>query len=282
MLNKTVGEVVNEVVMLSTAKPGHSVLLVEGTDDVKFWKPRVVTACYVVYATGKKTAKSAVDKLNVLRCKCHVGVFDRDYDDIGEATNIGRNRIFWDAHSLETVLFLSPSGDKVLNELFDPEEIARIERQFGLPIKELIIASCEQFGRVRLLHHQRSGAIDVEATSLFRVYVTGDGHGLREDRLHAEATRCGAVPSIAQAARQINSVDGWEARLLIRGHDIGILIHIYAREFGNSCSMAMAEGALRLAFERADLEQTSVYFDLLQWEAARPPFKIISRADAIN
>jgi hypothetical protein len=282
MLNKTVGEVVTEAIMLSAAKPGHSILLVEGVDDVKFWKPRVVAECFVVYATGKKTAQSAVDRLNDRDFGRHVGVFDRDYDEMGEATNIARNRIFWDAHSLETALFFSAAGDKVLAELFDPDDVARLERKFGQPIKDLIVASCERFGRVRLLHQLRSGNVEVEATNLYRVYSPGAGHQLRDETLHAEAVRCGAVPSVVQAANQINSIDGWHARFLIRGHDLGVLLNIYAREFGGVTAVAIAESSLRLAFERGDLEAASVCGDLLLWEAANPPFKVVSRAVVIH
>ena len=276
MLNKTVGEVVNEVIMLAVAKPGNSMLLVEGVDDVCFWSPRVAQVCSIIYATGKKVAQSAVERLNALGFGRHVGVFDRDYDDIGEATNLARNRIFWDCHSIETTIFFSSAGDKVLAEFFSQPDAAFVEAKFGVSIKTALWSICERFGRLRYLHHLSSGENQAEAASLFRVFLPGMGHALPEHALHAEAFRCGAVPSAIQAKGKLDSIDGWEARYLVRGHDIADLVHIFVREFGRSCSISQVEWALRLGFERADLEATSVYLELVEWERLHQPYKVVS------
>lgn len=282
MLNKTIGEVVNEVLMLAAAKPGNSMLLVEGVDDVCFWSSRVVGICSIIYATGKKTAQAAVDRLNVIGFGKHVGVFDRDYDDIGEATNLARNRIFWDCHSVETVLFSSSAGDKVLAELFSQQDAAFVENQFGFSLKTTIWSVCERFGRLRYLHYLSSGENQAETTSLFRVFLPGMGHALPENMLHAEAFRCGAVPSAIQAKGKLDAVNGWEPSYLVRGHDIADLVHIFVREFGRSCAISKVEWGLRLGFERVDLEATSVYLELVNWERLHQPYKVVSAVPAYH
>ena len=126
MRYKNAGEVVAEILMIRAVKSAAALLIVEGTDDWKFWKPRVVKDCEVVNATGKATGVAAVRKLNSRSFVGHLGIVDRDYQDLHAASDWRINLIFWDGHSLETVLFCSGAFEKVVVENFEPGELTRL------------------------------------------------------------------------------------------------------------------------------------------------------------
>jgi hypothetical protein len=276
MRSKTHGEVVNEALMLALVNSASAVLIVEGIDDVRFWRARTLESCIIICTDGKANAKKAIDRLNELNFGRHVGVLDRDYDDIGEATSIGRNRIFWDGHSLETILFQSPAGERMLTEVFAPDWVQRLEEREALSFKGIIEKTLEKFGRLRYLHYMRNdGQVEVEALNLYRVFPVGSGTALNHDLLYSEGARAGAIPSAAQGPTKSSEVEGWDARYLVRGHDIGALVNILAREAGLTYPVHLVEGNMRMAYHDEYLRGTSVHADIRAWEAARAPFRVL-------
>jgi hypothetical protein len=275
MHNRTAAEIVNDVIMLGLARPQDAFLIVEGVDDFRFWRSRVGVRCSVVDATGKPSGTAATRTLNALNSGRHLGLFDRDYDDIFAHSDVRANIIFWDAHSLETVLFRSPAGDKLIAEKLPAEAVAKFEKTSGKTLRELVNETCFEFGRIRYLHHLRSGKVDVEALSLFRVFEKGAGILMSTDKLHEEAARAGAVPSVVQARNHIENVHGIDDHLMVRGHDISAFVSIVARELGGSCGIDAAEEALRLGFENVHLQDTTVFAEIRAWQDIRVPYEIL-------
>jgi hypothetical protein len=275
MLNKTVGEVVNEILMLHAVKPGFSFLAVEGGDDVRFWEPRTHPACEVINATSKSVGQGAVRRLNARGFVGHLGVFDRDYDDIHAISNWNANEIYWDAHSLETVLFFSSAFEKLVSEEIGQAQRTSAQAALGQDIKTLIEDIAKTIGAIRYVHRLSGSQGDPDRLSPFR-HVNPANSLVDVASIYVEGVSIGASPSVAQLRIAIADYADLNPRLLMRGHDVAAVISITIRYCGGSCTNKRAEEILRIGFERSELEQTSVYAEIRNWEVARSPRKILS------
>lgn len=275
MENKTAGEVVTEVVMLNSVKRGYAFLIVEGKDDWRFWKHRVHALCEVVNATGKNEGLTAVRRLNGRGFVGHVGVFDRDYQDALTASNWHANEIYWDANSLETVLFYSAAFDRALTEHADQTRMAALQAEVGRPLREVVEWVAQTVGSVRYIHYLSGSAGD--ASRLFPTnYVRHGPFAFDVDALFAVGVEIGAAPSVPQLRARIDEHAGIAARLLVRGHDVSALVSWVVRCCGGVCGHERVEQIFRLAFTQADLETTSVFQELRAWEAARAPCRLLA------
>src|SRR5579863_402482 len=164
MNNRTEGEVVSEIKFLSGRDVRRSFLIVEGSDDSKFWRLRVNEHCVIVIASCKSVGVRAVRKLNGRGHIGHVGVFDRDYDDATTPSTYRQNIIFWDGHSLEAILYFSDAAQRVIAKKIDPADLATCERALGKSLHVHIAEVCVKVGEMRYLH--ATSGVQVDASAL--------------------------------------------------------------------------------------------------------------------
>jgi hypothetical protein len=274
MRNKTAGEVVAEVLMLSSVDKGRAFLIVEGKDDWKFWKPRVHTACEVVDATGKNEGVAAIRRLNSRGFVGHVGVFDRDYRDALTESSWQRNEIYWDAHSLETVLFYSTAFERALVEHADRAKRDVLEGQIGRPLRDVVESVARAIGAVRYIHHLSGSDSDASKLAPGR-YLKSDPFGFDEEGMLTVGVEIGAAPSIPQLRARVAQYATIDIRLLIRGHDVSAIAAWLIRCCGGTCGYERIEQVFRLSFQTTELERTTVYRELREWERARVPRRVL-------
>ena len=273
-MNKTAGEIVSEVLMLSSVKKGCAFLIVEGRDDWKFWKTRVHTLCEIIDSTGKTEGVAAVRRLNGRGFVGHVGVFDRDYQDALAKSNWQSNEIYWDAHSLETVHFFSAAFDAAFLEHVDQARLMALQLQVGEPLRNVVERIAAAVGTIRYVHFLSGSTGD--ASRLFPTnFVRTNPFSFDLNALLSTGVEIGAAPSVVQLQARIAEYADISARLLIRGHDVSALTAWMIRSCGGACGHERVEQIFRLTFAQEDLAKTAVYLDLQQWEAARVPRRVL-------
>jgi len=275
MLSKNAGEVVAEVRLLRTQHSQRSFLIVEGVDDVRFWKHRLDTECFVINATCKSVGMEAIYRLNGKQFLGHVGIFDPDFDHFQVQSNINANLIFWDAHSIETVMFESEAFDRVFSEKLGSAVLPQeVDGRIGL--RNQIRSAAAQIGRFRALHQFAGAGGEKGAFSPSNFVTFMRGVVLDIGALHEAAVRLGAIPSKVQAQAHVNALPDVDDRHYARGHDLTSIFGICISEFGPSCGKAHVEEAFRLAFHRDDLMKENVYAELRAWEAIRAPYRVLN------
>lgn len=275
MLGKSAGEVVSEIIMLKSVNPTRAFLVVEGRDDCKFWKRRVHELCVVIDSTGKPQGVAAVRKLNARNFIGHVGVFDRDYEDALRASNWQANEIYWDAHSLETVLFYSAGFENALVEHANEGKLRALEVEIGRPLREVVEWVARAVGSVRYVHYLSGNGGDASRLHPTQ-YLRERPFEFDEEAMLTAGVQIGAAPSVLQLKAYIHQHGGISARLLIRGHDVSAVVAWVVRCCGGACGQDSVERVFRLGFTDADLGVTTVYSELREWEVARAPRRILA------
>lgn len=107
-ISRNVGDVVAELLMSRSAFSG-SLLVLEGDDDVKFWKARTPghRECQFVIAGSKPTVSGAVAIADTLKQTGILGVVDDDYDSLLELPIPSANLVRTETRDLETLLLSS-------------------------------------------------------------------------------------------------------------------------------------------------------------------------------
>ena len=274
-MNRTDGEVVAEVILLRAVSKDYSFLIVEGCDDVKFWKLRVHENCRIINAYCKSIGIGSVRKLNSRAFDGHVGVFDRDYDDAQSASNCHINIIFWDGYSIESILFYSNATKRVIVEKIDNVPLNRLEKTIGSTLCDHVERICVVVGQMRYLHAMSHISKNKDDLTPYRFVQKGTNMYLDVQALHDRAVELGVVPSKVQIASYIRSIPKLHNRYIARGHDLTAMLSLAFGDHGESCGAKNVEEHLRLAYERGDLENTTVFGELRVWEAKRAPFRIL-------
>ena len=94
-------------------------LVLEGVDDVRFWKTRHHLDCVLIDAEGKPNVVHGIARLNAGRMEGVLGIVDDDYDSmLGVSYDVRCNMAATDAHDLESLLCRSSALDSILAEEF--------------------------------------------------------------------------------------------------------------------------------------------------------------------
>ena len=125
-------------------------LVLEGKDDVRFWRPRRHEHCELVDGEGKPNVVGALHRLDSRGFKGALGLVDSDYDKFISGEPLSANLVATDAHDLECVLCRSKALDAVLAEYGDASKIKRFEDATGTDVRQALLDRALIFGRVRL------------------------------------------------------------------------------------------------------------------------------------
>lgn len=266
--NKSIGEVVSEIRMLRVGKGSSTFLVVESQPDSAFWAVRTCASCDIVDATCKSVGVGAVRRLNGTAQTGHVGVFDRDYDDAMTTSNWRANILFWDAHSIETVLFETSAFDRILPELISADDLAALESRLGSTLREYVARTATAIGAIRWLLYLSGITDDDDHMSPYRIAESTGSVPQPESALEA-GVRAGAAPTVQQLRKKLLHPDiNIPPRSLMRGHDISALTSLALERVGRvSCSGKKIEQLLRVALTQADFLEFSLVRELREWEA---------------
>lgn len=108
--HKTPPILANEIEMNRQMHAG-AFLVLEGKDDLRFWRARHHERCELVDGEGKPNVVHALGLLDSRGFKGALGLVDSDYDAFRSSEPLSANLVTTDAHDLECVLCRSKAPD---------------------------------------------------------------------------------------------------------------------------------------------------------------------------
>jgi hypothetical protein len=142
---------VANTVRLSRTQHNRSVILTEGDTDARVLKRFVdLTSCSVTVAHGKQNAVAALALLKREGRDGILCVVDKDFGK-GQASATNADIVYTDSHDLETMMFQTPTLEKVLDEFGSSEKIATFLASAGKDIRQLLIDAALPIGHLRAL-----------------------------------------------------------------------------------------------------------------------------------
>ena len=274
--HKTPDVLANEIEMHRQVYAG-SFLVLEGKDDLRFWRARHHERCALVDGEGKQNVVGALRRLDSHGLKGALGLVDSDYDTFRSSEPLSANVVTTDAHDLECVLCRSKALDFVLAEHGDTSKIKRFEDAEGADVRQALLDRALVFGRVRL-----AAILWRENKALHQVRVQRfvDEKSWRVDRDDLLKTVAKESSRDREAwedrTDQLLHEDPW---FVARGHDMVEILGIGLRRVLGDLPMskgvqAIASG-LRLAMERDCLEATGLWKEIRAWEVRNPAFSVL-------
>lgn len=274
--HKTPGILAAEIKLHRQVHAG-AFLVVEGKDDLRFWRRWRSPDCELIDGEGKDKVVDGVRCLDSRGVRGVLGVVDSDYDTFRGEELPSTNLVATDAHDLECVLCRSQALEAVLAEHGDPSKIRRFEDDTGMAVRQSLLDRALVFGRVRLaatlwgdtqvmreLHVPRfldEETWIVDGTALTDVVVARSGRD-RETWKNRVASFAGADP--------------W---FVARGHDMVEILRIGLRKVLGNLGAAVGRddiaSDLRLAVSRECLEATGLWAGVRAWQDINHPYAIL-------
>ena len=146
--HKDPGSIAAEIKMMRMVHDG-AFLVVEGLNDLRFWRPRRHDTCELVDGEGKSNVVGAVHRLDAENIPGVLGIVDDDFDSLMGISLTSRNLVATDAHDLECLLCRSPALNKVLAEFGIAQKIQEFEEAAGIDVRGGLLERTMVFGRLR-------------------------------------------------------------------------------------------------------------------------------------
>ena len=272
--HKSPGTLVAEIKMLRTSHDG-AFLIVEGRDDVRFWRPRRHAGCDLIDGEGKPNVIGAVRRLDATRFGGALGVVDSDFELLTGGRSESGNLLYTDAHDLECLLCRSSALDKVLAEHGDDSRIRRFEST-GNDVRTALLKRALVFGRLRFAALLARPAVELQVK--VQRFVDENTWTVDDEALIRQAVPDSPHDAHAITSRlgQLPEVDPWH---LVRGHDMIAILRIGLRRVLGDLPASIGANdiarILRAAMSPEDLRDTGLWADLRAWEAANRPYAVL-------
>ena len=274
--HKSPGILVAEITMSRMSHDG-AFLLLEGKDDIRFWRSRRHSNCELVDGEGKPNVVGAIRQIDTARIRGALGIVDADYDFPTSPRAKSDNLLYTDAHDLECLLCRSSALDKVLAEHGDAVKIERFEHDAGIDVRTALLERALAFGRLRWVARARRPAIALRGIAAPRFVDektwTVDGEKLIRETVSDADARA----AIKMRLAQLPDADPW---YVAHGHDmVEILRTGLRRVLGNLHTRIEAKdiaGLLRAGMSPEALRKTGLGAGVYSWQAANRPYSVLA------
>lgn len=278
------GAFLSLLILTRAAEPTRGFLLVEGTDDVKFWSRFVEAPPSTVHACGSRL--EVEQRLAYIEQKAFAGVvgfIDADHDHLERRPSPSPNRLHtgpW--RDLESWLVATCLHD-ILHEHGDPGRIERFQQAEGRTVMEAVVIRAEPFGRLRWWFY-RTG-LGIQGGPRVVRYLDEDWR-LDVERLvndaHAALPPDGR-PAVEVLSAQLTALECESLGHLCHGKDLAHVLALGLRRvLGENTPMNLGEerirSSLRLAMNPTALRASEPGLRLVAWEAANAPYKVLKAA----
>ena len=271
------GGLVAEIKMRRTQHDG-SFLVVEGKDDVRFWKPRHHERCRLIDGGGKNNVVRGLLRLDEIDYKGVLGLVDSNHDHLFGIPLASANLVATDAHDLECLLCKSAALDSVLAEHGDGDKIERFEQQQSVDVRTALLERGLVLGRLRWAARRIEPNVGVERISVAR-FVDERTWTLDSEALIHEAVRGSAV-DVQQLENEIAHLPAADPWHIAHGKDLIELLRIGLRRvLGNLSPSTGFEDIARLlrqAMPLQDLQSTGMWRGIRRWERHNEPFLVLA------
>ena len=275
--------VVNEVLFKRNDNPSHSFLLVEGSDDGKFWRNHIdEQAPRPINMVGKGDVVKAIRHLDGLDFRGALAVVDLDFDTPEALAILSSNLVHTPGCDLEGMLLQTRALDAILVELGDTEKITRFVARAGQDVRSALVMRALPFGLVRLANERHDLGLDLGKL--------GPARFLDERTWEVDHARLRAACEEAAALLRPKAGLEWEALLdearvddpwrVCQGHDLLKILavglrHVLGNQKVATCGEDRLATILRPCQSTAELEPTPLFRDVRAWEARTSPFRVL-------
>lgn len=269
-VSRSVGDVIAEIKMSLTSFSG-AFMLVEGTSDSRFFRPRITRSCEIVICCSKPVLIQAIKKVTENQTAAALGIVDDDFDGPLNVNHNCSDIVHTDTHDLETLLLESPALEKVLHEYSDPTRLRALEERERCNFRSSLINRAEPFGRLRLINAIHALGISFDRNFSPWKYIDQSNWNLNKFQLFDDfASAAGCQPGDLQHLEQsLPDIPSWN---LIQGHDAIAIFSIAMRGI-LGCRHQLSEetlcSALRLSFDQICFERTEMSSCIRRWENRR-------------
>jgi hypothetical protein len=272
--------VAGEIAALQAADAKKSILVVEGADDERFFKPFINSdRCSVVISAGWENAVSGLMIVRKNGRKGVLVVIDLDYRAVLGTHSDDPDIIYTADHDIEIAMVSSTAFDKVIYELGAHHKINNFSSSID-DVRELIYSLARPIGALRL-YAQETGLslkfddydykhmtldMTIDVPEFVRVIFARSKIGLSD---------CDAViVSMRQKKASIHD------NQLCCGHDICVAIgKSLQSKLGNQNAKFVTRELmgrnLRLAYGEAEFVNTHLYKEVKAWECSNPSFIVL-------
>lgn len=277
---KTPGEIEAEILMSRQVHRG-SFLLVEGPDDSKFWRGRIIKGdCEIVIAMGKPNLVGAIERLDMRQFVGILGIIDDDFDCLEQRRYNSDNLISTDAHDLECLLLYSPALESVLGELGDQAKIMRFEQHAGVSVKDALLNNGLVFGRLRWLALRQDWCLGVGVHTPLNParFIDSETWAVKEPEI-MDATAQTLNLNVEDLRGLLDDLPSANPPHVCQGHDLTEILRIGLQKvLGNLKTTYTKDdiaSSLRLAFHDTHFAATQLYADIKNWERLNIPYQIL-------
>ena len=275
---RTPGDIEAEIIMNRQVHKG-SFLLVEGSDDSKFWSERIAKGdCEIVIAKGKSNLVGAIEKLDSRQFPGILGVIDDDFDSLEQCQHCSVNLVATDAHDLECLLLRSQALESVLGELGDPVKIKRFEQRSGLSVRQGLWKNGIAFGRLRWLTKRQGWQLSIDRHVNVGRFVDRDTWQPKETAMLETVAQTVALNTdeIRGFLDALPQADPWH---VCQGHDLTEILRLGLQKVLGHLKTTHTKNdiasSLRLAFHGIHLAATQLCANIQQWERLNAPYRIL-------
>lgn len=275
-----------ESAFFNAARPTLFVLL-EGSDDVRFWRKFIDTAqCQLRNMKGRDNALNELNRKAVVPGTMLV-ILDADLDRINESLLKHPDIIWTDYHDLEVVMLESPALEDVLRVSASEDKLSAFEATHG-SIRSALYRLATPIGKLRWLSHRDSLGLTFRKPDEkgFRYVNYADfcdtsAVTVDEKRMITTVLNFSNQPKPTEQQlelhQKLRSLPDPDVRQLCNGHDLLNILGIgLAKAWGNvkQTSGELAKD-LSLAFSVEFLQGTQMYRTLSIWQDAHPHMPLL-------
>ena len=274
---KDAGTLVAEIKMTRTNHKG-TILLVEGKDDLRFWRTWQHSDCDLIDGEGKPNVVGSIERLDSENFKGVLGIVDADYDHLMGENLSSKNLVATDAHDIECLLCRSPALDKVLSEFGDSSRIQQFNEEEDTDVREGLLKRALEIGRLRWAVRRCQLDINTKEISVQR-FVNENTWIVDIEGLICVVANCNPSDAdvLKRSITELPCADPW---YVVRGHDVVELLRIGLRRVlgnrPNNAGRKQISGILRAGISREDLEHTMLWANIRIWEKENPPYYVLN------
>lgn len=286
---RTPGDIEVEILM-SRQVHRRSFLLLEGSDDSKFWRGRIAKGnCDIVVAEGKSNVIGAIERLDTRQFTGVLGIVDDDFDTPNGCQFLDKfsghqyssaNLIGTDASDLECLLLRSPALESVLQILGDEAKIQQYEQRTGMPVREGLLQNGLAFGRFRWMDSRRAWNMNISVAKELKPerFIDRDTWETKDSEILETVSRRVELSTdeLRGLIDRLPNVDPW---FICQGHDMTEILRLGLQSvLGNLKSTQTKKeiaDSLMLAFHDIYLAATRLYADIKNWEQLNFPYQIL-------
>jgi hypothetical protein len=273
-----------EILMTRTAYK-HTILILEGTTDCSVFEEFRHPNCIAIPASGRQIAVDAMMLCDTNRKDGILAVLDADFSRFGIDPVSSSNIILTDAHDIEMIVLTSPAFQRILRQYSHASLLQTFLVTSAWPdIVHALLVIASKVGHMRLLAMKTGQRLKFRKVNLAahidRATLQVNVRTFTTTLLsHSPNATCDQSWILTQAAALESAK--LDLLQLCSGHDVTTVLSVGLQSAIGKCHPQVAdrqniERVFRASFGRAELESTSMYQEIRQWENRNAPYRVLS------